>query len=178
MDRLQDALRRRDIYVEDSERWTDHRSKLLQGAEWEANKVQIYRSLGHPINVDDTLMGLSKQLDTAYRQTIERFDQNTAVRVEYANEKPSLTITGLAKLDDLECLLALQDKVMDLMPSIDLPELVLEIHAHTGFLDAFSHISEANARARQTCRRVFVLCCWQRPAILAESLSFDLQEPN
>lgn len=147
MDRLQDALRRRDIYVEDSERWTDHRSKLLQGAEWEANKVQIYRSLGHPINVDDALIGLSNQLDTAYRQTIERFDKNTAVRVEYANEKPSLTITGLAKLDEPESLLALQDKVLDLMPSIDLPELVLEIHAHTGFLDAFSHISEANARA-------------------------------
>lgn len=147
IDRLQDALRRRDIYVEDSNRWGDHRSKLLQGAEWEASKVQIYRSLGHPINVDEALSGLNKQLDTAYRQTIQRFDQNTAVRVEHANGKPSLTITGLAKLDELKSLLALHDKVITLMPSIDLTELLLEIHAHTGFLDAFSHISEANARA-------------------------------
>lgn len=147
MDRLQDALRRRDIYVEDSDRWGDHRSKLLQGAEWEANKVQIYRSLGHPINVDEALAGLSKQLDTAYRQTIQHFDQNTAVRVEYTNGKPSLTITALAKLDEPESLLALHDKVTALMPSIDLTELLLEVHAHTGFLDAFSHISEANARA-------------------------------
>lgn len=147
MDRLQDALRRRDIYVEDSDRWGDHRSKLLQGAEWEANKVQIYRSLGHPINVDEAIAGLSKQLDTAYQQTIQRFDQNTAVRIECANGKPSLTLTALAKLDESESLLALHDKVTALMPSIDLTELLLEVHAHTGFLDAFSHISEANARA-------------------------------
>lgn len=147
MARLQDALRRRDIYVEDSDRWGDHRSKLLQGAEWEANKVQIYRSLGHPINVNEALAGLSKQLDTAYLQTIQRFDQNTAVRVEYTNGKPSLTISGLAKLEESESLLALHEKVTALMPSIDLTELLLEVHAHTGFLDAFSHISEANARA-------------------------------
>ncbi len=34
-----------------------------------------------------------------------------------------------------------------LLPKVDLTELVLEIHAHTGFTDEFTHVSEANARA-------------------------------
>jgi len=31
MERLQDRLRRRDVYVEAAERWSDPRAKLLQG---------------------------------------------------------------------------------------------------------------------------------------------------
>ncbi len=49
LDKLQDALRRRDIYVENSDRWGDPRAKLLQGAEWQANRIQVCRSLGHPV---------------------------------------------------------------------------------------------------------------------------------
>ncbi len=33
------------------------------------------------------------------------------------------------------------------MPRVDLPEILLEAHARTGFLDAFTHESEAGARA-------------------------------
>ena len=45
LDRLQDALRRRDIFVENSDRWGDPRAKLLQGVDWETNRVQVCRSL-------------------------------------------------------------------------------------------------------------------------------------
>ena len=34
-----------------------------------------------------------------------------------------------------------------LLPKVDLTELLLEIHTHTGFADEFTHVSEANARA-------------------------------
>ncbi len=33
-----------------------------------------------------------------------------------------------------------------MMPRVDLPELILEVHAWTGCLDAYTHLSEANAR--------------------------------
>ena len=44
LERLQDRLRRRDIYVEASERWSDPRAKLLQGAAWEAKRPNIRRN--------------------------------------------------------------------------------------------------------------------------------------
>ncbi|MEN1515726.1 Tn3 family transposase, partial [Pseudomonas aeruginosa] len=37
--------------------------------------------------------------------------------------------------------------VSDLMPRVDLPEILLEIAARTGFSEAFTHVSERNARA-------------------------------
>lgn len=147
MDRLQDALRRRDVYVEISDRWGDPHAKLLQGTEWDANRVQICRSLGHPTNPDEALEGLTKQLDAAFQQTADRFDKNDAVRIEYQNDKPSLTITNLDRLEEPASLIALREQVTVLLPRIDLTELLLEIHAHTGFAGEFTHISEAGARA-------------------------------
>jgi hypothetical protein len=44
-------------------------------------------------------------------------------------------------------LLDLRRRTNLLLPHVDLPEILLEIHAHTGFLDEFTHISEGNARA-------------------------------
>ena len=147
MDRLQDALRRRDVYVEDSDRWGDPRAKLLHGNEWNANRVQVCRSLGHPTNSDEALDGLTKQLDATFRKTTGRFDKNNAVRIEHQNDKPSLTITNLDRLEEPASLIALREQVSALLPRIDLTELLLEIHTHTGFADEFTHISEAEARA-------------------------------
>jgi len=147
MDRLQDALRRRDVYVETSNRWGDPHAKLLQGVEWEAKRIQVCRSLGHPTKSDEAWQGLTKQLDAAFRRTADRFDQNDAVCVEQQDGKSSLTITNLDKLDEPQSLVALRDQVIGLLPRIDLTELLLEVNAHTNFADEFSHISEADARA-------------------------------
>jgi TnpA family transposase len=146
LDQLQDALRRRDVYVEASDRWGDPRTKLLQGMEWEAKRVQVCRALGHPTNSDEALIGLTQQLDAAYRQTADRLGKNDAVRVEHQNGKPTLTITNLDKLDEPQSLITLREQVTALLPRIDLTELLLEIHTHTGFADAFTHVSESNAR--------------------------------
>ena len=46
LQRLQDNLRRRDVFVNRSERWGDPRAKLLHGAAWEAARSQVCLSLG------------------------------------------------------------------------------------------------------------------------------------
>ena len=43
-------------------------------------------------------------------------------------------------------MVALRERVAGLLPQANLPDVILEIHAVTGFLDAFTHLSEANAR--------------------------------
>ncbi len=147
LDKLQDSLRRRDVYVTRSDRWGDPRAKLLQGDEWKAHKVQVCRSLGHPTSAKDAISSLSQQLDNAYRQVIANFDDNDPVNLDNTGKKPSLTITQLDKLEEPESLLKLKEQVVSLLPKVELTELLLEIHAHTGFADEFFHVSEANARA-------------------------------
>lgn len=147
LEQIQDKLKRRDIYVEPSNRWGDPRKKLLQGSEWEAKKNQVCRSLGHSLKADETIQNLSAQLEAAYSLAATNFDTNDKVRIEYKGGIPTLTITNLEALDEPDSLIQLRKQVEKFLPRVDLTELVLEIHAQTGFADEFTHVSESNARA-------------------------------
>jgi len=147
LDKLQDSLRRRDIFIENSDRWGDPRSKLLQGTHWEANRIQICRSLGHPVDATEAVSALKQELDTRYKQVAENFNKNDAVELDLSGKHTALTISNLDKLDEPSSFILLQKQVSELLPKVDLTELLLEIHTHTGFLDSFTHVSEAKARA-------------------------------
>jgi TnpA family transposase len=146
MERLQDSLRRRDVFVARSERWGDPRLKLLHGEQWETIRPQVCRALGRHERFEPELQTLTQQLDAAYQNTAANFPTNAAVRVEQVKGRDTLTLTGLDKLDEPPSLLALRDQVHARLPRIDLPELLLEIQARTGFAHAFTHISEGEAR--------------------------------
>jgi len=147
LDKLQDSLRRRDVYIEGSDRWGDPREKLLQGADWLANRTQICRSLGHPVLPHDAIDNLTQQLDSTYKKVAASFTKNDAVRMDLSGKYPALTITNLDKLEKPPSLTLLSEQVTELLPQVDLTELLLEIHAHTGFANEFTHVSESNARA-------------------------------
>jgi TnpA family transposase len=147
LQQLQDSLRRRDIYVEHSERWSDTREKLLQGAAWQANRMQVSRSLGHSLVASEVVAKLTSQLDESYKQVAANFSENTAITIDNSGKNTALTITNLDKLEESEALVKFKEQVAALLPQIDLTELILEIHAHTGFANEFNHVSEANSRA-------------------------------
>jgi hypothetical protein len=147
LDKLQDNLRRRDIYVKNSERWGDPRSKLFQGADWEAKRTPVCQSLGHPVTFQDAITNLTLQLDATYKKVSENFDKNNLVRIDHFGKHPSLTITNLNKLDVPPSLTLLSKKVVNLLPPVDRTDLLLEIHAQTGFANEFTHVSESSARA-------------------------------
>lgn len=58
-----------------------------------------------------------------------------------------MTITNFDNQAEPLSLKLLSQQVEALLPSMDLTELLLEINAHTGFADEFTHVSESNARA-------------------------------
>ena len=168
LDNLQDRLRRRDVYVENSDRWGDPRAKLLQGQEWLTNRIQVCRLLGHPLSAEEAIGGLAHQLDATYKQVAKNFDDNNAVKLDLPGKRPTLTITHLEKLDEPPSLTLLSQQVEMLLPNVDLTELLLEIHAHTGFADEFTHVSEANAFAEDL---TISICA----VLLAEACNIGLE---
>ncbi len=147
LDALHTALRRRDVFVAPSWRYADPRAGLLDGAEWEATRPIICRTLGLSANPEPTLKALTAELDRTYRAVVARLPDNPAVRFETIDDKDELVLTPFEKLDEPASLVALRDEVAGMLPRVDLPELILEIAARTGFTDAFTHISERTARA-------------------------------
>jgi len=148
LEQLRAALRRRDIFVEKSIRWSDPRAKLIFGPTWETARKDVCRTLNLQSTPSAELKALAHQLDQAYRRTAENFSTNAAVRIEIQSGRETLVLTGLDKLEETASLLSLKEQVEEVIPHVDLPEVLLEVNQWTGFADEFTHISHGNARVK------------------------------
>lgn len=147
LDALQSALRRRDVFVTPSWRYADPRAGLLAGAEWEAARAVVCRTLGLPSGPQPALAALADELEQTYRAVAARLPGNPAVRFETVGGKTELVLSALDKVEEPASLLALREAVTARLPRVDLPEILLEIATRTQFADAFTHITERSARA-------------------------------
>ena len=89
---------------------------------------------------------MAQQLDEAYRRTALNLPTNAAVRIEQVDGRDTIVLTGLDKLEEPPSLIDLRDQVSEMLPRADLPEILLEIQARTGFTNEFTHLSQENAR--------------------------------
>ncbi|NKD56106.1 Tn3 family transposase, partial [Haematospirillum sp. H4485] len=139
LDGLRRAIRRRDLFPVKSLRHTDPRKGLLSGAAWEAARPAICRTVGVSGVADEELGRLSQRLDLAFRETASRMPTNSAVSIIGTPEGPDLSVERLEKLEEPASLIALRTALEARLPRLDLPELIMEMHARTGFADLFTH---------------------------------------
>ncbi len=88
------------------------------------------------------LRKLAGDLGEVYRELAGSLDANPAITIKAGRLSP-------AKLEAAplpEAYPAVHDAVMKMLPRIDYPELLLEVHGHTGMFDAFGHISGSTSR--------------------------------
>jgi hypothetical protein len=130
------------VFVVGTGRWGDPRAKLLDEQEWAAEAPTVLEALQLPAEPGEHLGGLARELDEAYRGVAARFAANEAATVEDGH----VHLGKLAAQGDPASLVELRTLVDAMVPRVDLPDLVLEVHAWTGCLDAYTHLSEATAR--------------------------------
>lgn len=122
--RLQDALRRRDIWLENSDRWGNPRQKLLQGKEWQTQRLPVCRALGHPTDGHKGVQPLAVQLDETWKAVASRFEANAEVNICLDGKYSFLTNSSLEEPPSLH---RLNNRVRQLLMSVDLTGLFLEI---------------------------------------------------
>jgi hypothetical protein len=103
---------------------------------------------GHSTDRHQGVQQLTAQLDETWKVVVCRFEGNAEVHICNDGKGPSLTISSLEKLGEPPPLLRLNSQVRQLLPSIDLTELLLEIDARTGLIREFTHVSESGARVQ------------------------------
>jgi hypothetical protein len=91
VERLHEALRHHDVFVEPSERWGDPRAKLLPREQWEGIRPQICHTLGRAISPEPELARLGQQLQEAYRQAAAHLPTKLPCRSNSTTEPPSST---------------------------------------------------------------------------------------
>ena len=91
-------------------------------------------------------------LDAAWKQTAARLgeagDDARARVVPGPNGRARLVVDHLDALGEPGSLVWLRATAQTMMPRVDLPELLLEVHAWTGFLDAYTHLADVPARTK------------------------------
>lgn len=147
LDQLRRTIRRRDVFASRSLRYADPRKGLLSGAAWEAARPAVCRTVGVSASADEELTRLSTRLDLAYRETADRAPANPALSIETTAGGVDLSVAQLDKIEEPPSLVALRTAVETRLPHVDLPELILEIQARTGFAEHFTHASEGGSRA-------------------------------
>jgi TnpA family transposase len=127
--------------------WSNPHAKLLQGSHWESARPQVCRTLNLQQTPEAELSQLKQQLDEAFHRTANNLPSNTAIQIEATQKgNDTFTISNLDKLEEPDSLKALKKLVARLLPRIDLPEALLEIHTKTGFMDEFIHGSLESSR--------------------------------
>ena len=167
LEALHEAMRGREVYVQPSERWSDPRAKLLSGDAWDAIRPGVLRALELPSEPDVYLQEAEEQLDEAYRRVSGGLPENAAVSV--GPDGVSLDISKLDRLEEPASLEELRNTLAAMIPRVDLPDLLLELHARTGLADEFDHVSEGgSARVRDLHKSVCAV-------LLAEACNVGLE---
>lgn len=139
------------MFVPGLDKWDDPRKALLQDAAWENARTRVCRSLGLSAKPGVDLDRWCRELDDDYQRLAAGLGDNPHVRIEQRTEngklRDHLVLTGLDKLTEPASLTELREVVAARIPTVDLPELLFEVHAWTGFLNHFHHASEASSRA-------------------------------
>jgi TnpA family transposase len=168
LDRFQDALSRREIFVPASSRYADPRIGLLDDQAWNATRLQVCRAICRSPQPEKEIEALGAQLDAAYRRVAANLPNNSDVRIEKVDGNDELVITPLDKLEEPPTCVTLRKTVASMLPRVDLPELLLEIHQLTGFADEFTHINESESRAED----LHISIC---AVLLAEACNIGLE---
>lgn len=141
---LHGALRRRDVFAEPSRRWTDPRARLLDGPDWAALRADVLAGLGLTVPVQQHLAQCATGLDAAWRQLGQRIEEagpDATVRVVPGDGgRMRLSVQRLEKLGDPASLVDLRTRVAAMLPVVDLPEVLIDVHSWTGMLDAYTHV--------------------------------------
>ena len=133
-------------------RWGDPRAQLLSGEEWEAAKPQALTALRLEEPASVHLAG-RPTLGSAWRSLAARLAEagqaggTPQVRLEPdADGRARIRVSPLEAVPEPPSLVALRDLTAKMLPRVDLPELLLEVDAWTGFTSEFTHLAESGTR--------------------------------
>jgi TnpA family transposase len=152
LEQLRSGLRRRDVFAVGSTRWGDPRTRLLDGPAWEAVREQALTSLSLHAPVSEHLRTRTEVLDAAWRGLAAAIGQTGPDGSVQLTEGPDgrvrLTVSPLEALEIPDSLTKLRKQVAAMLPRVDLPKILLEVHSWTGFLHAYTHIGQSGSRMR------------------------------
>jgi len=136
LEALRHAIRRRDVVIPTASRWGDPRRLLLDKATWRRSAGQVLRSLDLTGGSRRLLDRLGSELDAAYRRAAAVVaDQPELIVFDHDVGRKRFKVPPLDALPIAESTVALRQCLSGVLPAAELPEVLLEVDAWTGFTE-------------------------------------------
>ncbi len=142
------ALKRREVFVLKSHKYSDPRIKLLQGEDWESKRGDVCRSLGLSKTSSVEIQKLSAELAASYQNILEQHRLEPCIVLEPHPKYPKKylpVVPALEGIPETATYQTLERRLDERLPEIDLSELLLEVNAATGFCEDMSLLSEGQS---------------------------------
>lgn len=121
LEHLHRALRRRDVFAQDGDRWGDLRAKLLAGERWEGARPTVLTALGLEAELAAHLAELASALHGAFHQVVAGLPTNSAVTVKDGKVR----LDRLGPAPEPQLMPAFRQLASSMLPKVDFPELLL-----------------------------------------------------
>lgn len=139
IEHLHRALKRRDVFARGADRWGDPRAHLLSGPAWEVTRERVLTALELEAEPAGHLAELASALEAGYTRVLDGLGSNTAIQFTEGR----LRVQPLQAAPEVPLMGEFRALVDAMMPRLDLPDLLMEVAARTGFTKAFTHYSGA-----------------------------------
>jgi len=139
---IREALRSGNLWIEGSRRYTNPESYLIPPERWPEMRTEACHLMKAPEDGTIRFQRCAEELRLAANHLDRRLSGYDKVRIE-AGE---LIVTPLAAEDRPASGEALEDLIVERLPRIDLPTLVIEVDRWVSFIEAFTHAGGSTSR--------------------------------
>lgn len=117
-----------------------------------------FRSLHEALDTTTAGGRLVFHVFAALAELLEEAEPAAKVSIEVQDDgRVKLNVDKLGALGELKSLTWLRKRVEKMLPKIDLPDLLFEVNAWTGFLGAFVHLGDGTTRMKDLSTSVVAL---------------------
>ncbi|MDN6125720.1 MAG: Tn3 family transposase [Lactiplantibacillus plantarum] len=148
IEQLMHGLKRHDIYVTQSERYTDPMACLIDQTTWQSQKAILIQQLNLPETGSAAVEMLETDLNLSYQETLKNWPDSAMARIEQVGGHDKIVVAKLRKTREHKDEAAFRNRVRRLIPKIDLSDLLLEMNQQLQLTHCFTHLNAGETKMK------------------------------
>lgn len=142
IDLLVPSLKNHNAYISYSRAFKDPMAELISDDTWKSRRDPLLKQLNLSESPKKAIQKLSSELHLSYETTLQEWSHSTMTRIE----KDHLVVSTIRKKRETKEFKQFLKRVKELMPAIDLADLLMEINQRLDLTQYFYHISQNETR--------------------------------
>lgn len=140
------SLKCHNIYIPQSVLYNNPMDCLIDEKTWVQQKYVLLEQLDLPSSANEMSLWLKNDLELSYKEALNRWPTSKMSRIENANH---LVVSRLKKTYEKKEDKSFRRRIQQLLPKIDLSDLLLEVSQQLNLTQSFNHLSDKDTKMKR-----------------------------